>query len=357
MPLLTTGFPPLRVLEDIELYPYDPITEPDDVTKLLQLPYSYEENPFVRLPLRQPFVPEERATIELRFEVRPPTDEYPRCFEALIKSTPEGSNLPSGSKVVVDIFDPYSYEIYPVVRSQNGFLHTIACYKKLEHLQSKIIPRFFGSFIMVPTYDKGMEVKTRQVLAVVREYIDGYFLDTVSKKQLSREQRQMIMEKVIAAEGLVDSGGVSLGFSLRPESFILVKERASFKVVVWLFAFTSLDPMSKDIYACPGNRPYALLKWKEQFFEDYGFERIVDWPWVPWLYEKYGHELDDITEEQIELVGGLDEEVKKSGIRDPKVATVRTSDNNKRIKGPTGGRIEKKKLNKPIKRAKRTKRG
>ncbi|CAN6674182.1 hypothetical protein TRVA0_050S00826 [Trichomonascus vanleenenianus] len=308
MPLLSTGFPNIRVFQDVNLYPYNPITQPNDVEKLLRLHYGRTNNPFLLLPERPPFAPEDKVTMELRFEVRPPAAATPRFFEAIIKSAPDRLNLPLDHKVMVDVFDRYSYNIYPDARAQNAFLHTIASYRKLEHLQGKVIPRYYGSFVMVLPYYECTEIKTREILVVLREYVDGTFMDNLLLNDYPREDRQAIMEKVIEAEQVLDNSGVSLGNNLGPESFIVVKKGQRFHVIVGVLAFTALDPTSDDIIGVPGSMPFVLLKWKELFFQDfYNFGKFVDWPWVPWLYKKYGHELDHITKEQIELVGGLDE--------------------------------------------------
>ncbi|CAN6658268.1 hypothetical protein TRVA0_030S01354 [Trichomonascus vanleenenianus] len=341
MPLLSTGFPNIRVFQDVELYPYSPITQPNDVEKLLRPPFGQRRNPFLLLPERPPFVPEDKVTMGLRFEVRPPAEATPRFFQAIIKSGPDRLSLPLDHKVMVDVFDRYSYNIYPDWRSQKAFLHTIASYRKLEHLQGKVIPRYYGSFVMVLPYYTCTKLKTREILVVLREYIDGIFMDNRLLRSYPREDRQAMMEKVIEAEHAIDSSGVSLAFSRRAKSFVVVKKGQSFHVIVWLFAFTALDPTASNIINRPGSMPFALLKWKEHFFKSsYRFGKFVDWPWVPWLYEKYGHELDHITKEQIKLVGGLDEEgVKKHGKQAEQENSMGVDEKNKRQNKDVIGKI------------------
>ncbi|CAN6634788.1 hypothetical protein TRVA0_014S02894 [Trichomonascus vanleenenianus] len=300
-----------HVLKDIQLYPYNPISQPDKVERLLHIPNRTDQNPFVPLPQRPPFVTEDKVTIQLRFEVRPPFETSPRFFEATVKNAPSKLGLPLDRQVIVEIYDPYSWDICATERSQNSFLHTIACYRKLQHLQGKFIPRYYGSFIMMATSGLDLEQESREIPVVLRESIDGYFMDYVSPKQLTLEQRQEIMEKVINAERELDKAGVSLVVSLQPLAFLLVREGESFRVVVWVFAFTSLDPTASSIFACPGLLPSALLKWKGEFLKRYDFDRFVDWPWALWLYDKYGHELNSIKEYHIKRVWGLDEEIEK----------------------------------------------
>ncbi|CAN6667351.1 hypothetical protein TRVA0_039S00716 [Trichomonascus vanleenenianus] len=333
------------VLKDLELYPYDPITKPDDVKRLLNLPSRTDHNPFVPLPQRPPFVPEDKVTVQLRFEVRPPAENSPRFFEATIKEAPSRLGLPLDRQVIVELYDPDSYNLRPKERSQNGFIHTIACYRKLQHLQGTLIPRYYGSFIMLATYDVGVEQKTREIPVVLRESIEGYYMDDILPEQLTSEQRQEIMEKAINAERKIDKNGVSLVLSLQPLAFLLVREEQSFKVVVWLFAFTSLHPTTGSILGCPGLLPSALLKWKKKYLEDYGFDRFVDWPWAVWLYKKYGHELDSITEDRIKLVAGLDEEIER--IR--KEAKQTKEVGAKKRKNQYGGSVEAGSVNKQAK--------
>ncbi|CAN6667338.1 hypothetical protein TRVA0_039S00694 [Trichomonascus vanleenenianus] len=325
-----------HVLKDIELYPYNPITQPGDVKRWLFLPNRTDQNPFVPLPQRPPFVPEDKVTIQLCFEVRPSAETSPRFFEATLKDAPSRLGLPLSRQVIVEAYDPLSWDICRTERSQNSFLHTIACYRKLQHLQGKLIPQYYGSFIMMATYDLGLEQKTREIPVVLRESIEGYYLDDVLPEQLTSEQRQDIMEKVINAERKIDKNGVTL-VSMQPDQFLLVRQGQGFKIVEWLFAFTSLDPTAISIWACPGLLPSALLRWKKEFLEGYGFDRFVDWPWAPWLYEKYGHELKSIKERQIKLIWGLDEYIEQ------KRQEAKRTKGAKRRKDQDGGRVDKKK--------------
>ncbi|CAN6667391.1 hypothetical protein TRVA0_039S00782 [Trichomonascus vanleenenianus] len=306
---LITAQQRFHVLKDLELYPYNPIAQPDDVKRLLNLPYRADDNPFVPLPQRPPFVPKDKVTIQLRFEVRPRAENSPRFFVATIKEAPSRLGLPLDRQVIVEVYDPHSWVICQKERSQNCFLRTIACYKKLQHLQGRLIPQYHGSFIMIATYDYGMKQKSREIPVVLRESIDGYYMDHVLPEQLTKEQRQEIMEKVINAEREIDKAGVVV--SAHPDAFLLVTQEQSFKVVVWLFAFSSLDSKATNIWACPGLLPSALLRWKGGFLEGYGFDRFVDWPWGSWLYEKYGHELNSITANDRRRVLGLDEEIEQ----------------------------------------------
>ncbi|CAN6654660.1 hypothetical protein TRVA0_027S01222 [Trichomonascus vanleenenianus] len=329
-------FPSFPVLRDLHLYPYDPVTKPDDIEKLLKLSCRAGNNPLVPLPDRPPIDRHGKVvTIELRQEVLEPFSSSPRVYEALIKRASRGFNLRRNLKVIVEIYDPRSFGYNSRRRSENTFLHTIACYRKLEQLQGKTIPKYYGTFTMVVNEFHRHEERNYSLSVVLREYIDGIFMDNLEVDLYTQEERQAIMKKVIDAEREVDDCGVSVG----PKSFILVEQEEAFKVIVWLFPFTALDPSSDHLYISPGIRPSAFLKWKEKFLNESGFRKFVDWPWVTWLYDNYKHEIDSIKDAQKALVGGLDEEVMRLRQQDER-ATVEEQKKRQNEEG-----VEEKKLN------------
>ncbi|CAN6658032.1 hypothetical protein TRVA0_030S01002 [Trichomonascus vanleenenianus] len=307
-------------LKKISLYPYDPVKTKRDLERLLRLPYRPKDNPFIPLPEWSPTMPKEKVTIQLGTELEKPDESSSRFFEARIVSGPDNLNLPRDRDVIVEIYDPYSYNGLPIW-PQHGFTHTIASYRKLEHLQGTRIPKYYGSYVMVTPSGRQ---KNRQIPVILRELIDGTNMFDLEAEDYSTETRQVIMEEVIAAERELDKGGVSLARSLSSYAFILVEEDTKFRIVVWLFPYTTLDPTAGDIFIRPGGLPVVLLKWKTALLEEYSFDWFVDWPWVPWLYEKYRHELEEIyvTDRLVEEANGFDKQIKWIGGLDKQIVWV-----------------------------------
>ncbi|CAN6654298.1 hypothetical protein TRVA0_027S00694 [Trichomonascus vanleenenianus] len=221
------------------------------------------------------------------------------------------------------MYNPYSLGWF--LEWSHLFTHTIASYRKLEHLQGTRIPKYYVSFAMV--VPSGM-LKGRQIPVILRELIDGTNVGELNEEVYSTETQQLIMEEVIAAERELDKAGVSLAFSLSPDVFILVEEEAKFRVVVCYFAYTALDPTAEDIFSRPRGLPVVLLKWKKALLEKYKFDWLVDWPWVPWLYEKYRNELEDIyvTDRLVEEASGFDKQIKWIGRLDKQIEWVGETD-------------------------------
>ncbi|CAN6621167.1 hypothetical protein TRVA0_008S01860 [Trichomonascus vanleenenianus] len=226
--------------------------------------------------------------IKLRKEIRPVKEGRQRLFLAEVTAA-HVSHLDEeadGMQVVAEVFDPLTVMgRHASVLSDLSYISIATIYELLKDLQGSLIPKYYGSYTMKVPVENHMD---RDVRVILREYIEGKGLNKIKPKSLNREERQHLMEKIVAAEQKFDGRGVMIRMNYSPSSVILV-DKNCMKIVVWRFncAIFGSDLWQQGNYV-PGRWASPLYKWSQMKLRVRGFDVFVDWDWNSWMKEKYG---------------------------------------------------------------------
>ncbi|CAN6660229.1 hypothetical protein TRVA0_032S00672 [Trichomonascus vanleenenianus] len=248
--------------------------------------------------------------IKVHGELVPPKENRQRLFVVQILA---GSLPLDEGAAVAEVFDPFTFVgvlVPPSIAADNAYSHTVLSYELLAELQGKIIPKYYGSYTMTVPVDGHLSYKHREVRLILRDYIRGSGLDDVNPISLNRDQRQILMEKVVEAEDEFYERGVSVKNWFDTQCVILA-DRTDMQIVAWNFANATFSDGKihhwRELADIPGQLSSPVLRWKKSMLEDSRFSDFVDWPWGRWLREKYKSTLSSITEWEKELVFGLDD--------------------------------------------------
>ncbi|CAN6666276.1 hypothetical protein TRVA0_038S00166 [Trichomonascus vanleenenianus] len=241
-------------------------------------------------------VGEHDIKIQLLGEMVAAREDRRRLFQALITSgtstdIPHIDEEAKGNPVVAEIFDPLSISaLNPSIVADLWYSRAVTVYERLEDLQGKIIPKFYGSYTMKVPVNGHPKHKDREIRVILREYIEGKGLNRVDPESLAQNQRQRLMEKVIEAEQIFDNRGIGIMSNYSPSSVILT-DGTDIQVVVSCFTCAIFDsdlevPYSIEQDYYPGKFASPLLKWPQVTLEESGFGTFVDWDWLNWLKEE-----------------------------------------------------------------------
>ena len=191
-----------------------------------------------------------------------------------------------------------------------------AVYSKLQKIQGKVIPKFYGSYTCSFPVSKG---KQRQVRLILIEYVQGRRMFDLNPQDPNQRQRHSHMKAVIDAETAAFTEDVKLN-DVAPRNVLIrsagnadkegkqgaaAKEtKSDFERVVLIDFDVSelarerplLIQLRGEDYYMPGVYISPLLRWPK--FSGLGeFEDWIDWDWEAWLGEQYAADKAHVTEE------------------------------------------------------------
>lgn len=207
--------------------------------------------------------------------------------------------ISSGGQVVAKFFDPLYYDFDrnrfdPFASSDATYRHEVEAYHHMQPLYGKVVPRFFGSYLVDIPLPSDYHIPTRPVQAILYEYIPGISLASQEAMDLSQGQRKAVMAAVINIDNKLWQLDVNFS-DFHPRNMIVVSAKAGHKADVRYIDFgdavvgyraregeahmPTLEP-----------RPFEEVfeSWQEENFEiKIDFNYLIDWPWNDWLKNKY----------------------------------------------------------------------
>ncbi|KAM5441981.1 hypothetical protein MferCBS31731_002810 [Microsporum ferrugineum] len=176
----------------------------------------------------------------------------------------------------------------------------------LTELQGTFIPEYYGSFTLELPVD-GYQDK-RLVRLTFIELVQGVPMRKLDPKDMSQQQRQQIMKRIIDAETAVFTRGM-LHCDTFPRNIIINSDPGSNRRVV-LIDFDLSRPVLEpfvpaeliSLICLPGPAS-PLLRWHrlQWPYLQREFDGWIDWDWQVWLEENYEDPQGSITDKMREF--------------------------------------------------------
>ncbi|KAI0842066.1 hypothetical protein F5Y06DRAFT_292888 [Hypoxylon sp. FL0890] len=259
----------------------------------------------VQLCLRHPPAPGKAGNEELQLRVIHQIRVGDHTSSQIVvaqPSVPQGNVVLSAifarpTNVVAKIYDPlyYDFDEYhpdPFANCDTAFAHETLAYKYLLPISGMAVPYFYGSYCISVPLSKDA-TKTRNVMAVLYEYIHGIPLQDIAVRDYTQQQRQAIMRAVIKADNRMWQLDVN-NLDLHPRNVIVVSaeegEEARIRIIDFDHCQCGTRTESGDLERPtlePLPREQVLTRWLNNDLERsrIDFDWLVDWPWDEWLKE------------------------------------------------------------------------
>ena len=314
-----TIYAPDKVLQ---IYSHEPPSPTEQKFDLLRVPKTDRENFWkeqkqftpLELCLQYPPMPGGKSgkkAINLKFTRQILTGL--RRSSQLLKVEVDG--ILKDRLVLAKIYDPLYCDnedgcIDPFRLADFEYSHEYAAYMKLEHMQGKAIPQFYGSY----TSNIPVDLHTdRQVRLILFEYVDGICLSSLDQEggpDLSQSARQNILRKLIEIEAMAYAYGVNHGDLDTRNVMVRSEDLDCFidpKIQVTLidFALARIGPLNLPWH---DDAISPLIRWCERSerANDFWLRGWIDWDWDQWLKQCFAHSkaYTPITPEMINWWGG-----------------------------------------------------
>ncbi|MCJ1367075.1 hypothetical protein MMC16_006207 [Acarospora aff. strigata] len=203
--------------------------------------------------------------------------------------------------LVAKFYDPQYYPmptlwndvgVDPIRCADFHYTHEASAYERVSGpYGGTIVPRYHGSYTCELPISSCAGETTRSIRLVLMERIHGTCMRDLglSGKQLSQQQRQNIMAKIVDAESLLFGCALSTG-DFHPRNILLCGDdlgSASLRVVIIDFGNSVLDyPDPSNDSGLPTS---PLLRWDVRRGDHKLCEEFewVDWDWQAWLEERW----------------------------------------------------------------------
>ncbi|CAN6674473.1 hypothetical protein TRVA0_054S00562 [Trichomonascus vanleenenianus] len=123
----------------------------------------------------------------------------------IVKARSDLERIKRGHKLIAKVYDPLYIDddggyLDPFTIADNDYTHEVRAYKELSDYEGGLIPVFYGSFSMdIPVEGS----QTRVVRLVLLEYIPGLTMQQSNPQAFTKEERKLIMKRVIDFESSV----------------------------------------------------------------------------------------------------------------------------------------------------------
>ncbi len=261
------------------------------------------------------FEEEAQTTFTERYLKHPPlqgTTLWSQPFSITITDeiTPNSTSgarlLGVNNKLVAKIYDPLYYSI-PTLSNEVGtnpfrladsdYTHETAAYERTNYrLGGTILPEYHGSFTCKLSVISASGTTTRSVRLILLERILGTCMRDLDPHRtfIPQHQRKALMAKIVDADSLLSSHGVSHG-DLHPRNVMLCGsdlDDTNLRVVLidlgcsYLSDGNSGDDDPGDDTRLPVS---PVLSWDVRRLVHTNFEALgwIDWDWQAWLEEQW----------------------------------------------------------------------
>ncbi|CAN6644531.1 hypothetical protein TRVA0_020S01948 [Trichomonascus vanleenenianus] len=217
----------------------------------------------------------------------------------LVQALSKLERIKRWKKLVTKVYDPLYVDdddgiVDPFAIVDNDYTHEVRAYEELSDYQGGLIPIFYGSFSMdIPVEGP----QTREVRLILLEYIPGLTMQQSNPQAFTKEERQLILKRVIDFESSVYKRDIYLT-DFFPPNVIITQNLHERPLVFVDFARSNFGRVGDDMAHMralffPGQYISPIVRWgldRARIFADW-----IIWDWRPWIEKEYSHTASSIT--------------------------------------------------------------